>query len=746
MFENIFKRFGYGKTVSKRIDTPTSSIKKDSKGVPWDSIPDGFSIYGGEFSSPPAWSTEKYLKASVGWVYACIAAIADEVASINLRLYQTVEGELVEVTEHPLLDLLYRVNPISTKFDHWHLTQEYLELTGEAPWLLERQGKTITNIYLLRPDKLTIIEDAKTLIGGYRYDLGNGKSTTIAREDVVFLRYPSPTKLLRGSGTLEAATRIVDLDTYSEEWNTKFFYNSARPDAVLTVDKKLNKEQVTQIREEWDKKFKGGNNSAKMAILQSGLTYTPIGVSQKDMDFLEQQRFSRDKILSIFRVPKSVIAITEEVNRANAETGTYAFSRWTIMPKMKRIIEQLNEFLVPQFGDNLYLDFDDPVPENIDQKILLYGGALAAGWMTINEVRSLESLPGMDGGDVIRVSPMLAPIGKPLVETNKNYSAKKFFEEKELNKISREMKLHKNWFVNKMVNALNEDIKKIARTMVGQKFAKKKQKGTVEDSELFWTKQIDIEEKYEKIINKKLISIFDEQESEILSNLSETGKSAMISLRKHTDKAKAYHEKLKVSVGQLLVDVKDENKKFVIVFKPVLSDEVKAQGAFTLSEIEIDQAFDMNESVSDYLSKYTLKFANDVNRTTNDALTSTLAEGINSGEGVNLLAKRISAVFDTATDSRSLLIARTESSRATNFAAVEAYKQSGVVAKKKWFTALDEMTCDLCASMHGKTIAVDANFFDKGDSSQGYQFEYDDVGQPPLHPRCRCTVIPIVEN
>jgi len=117
------------------------------------------------------------------------------------------------------------------------------------------------------------------------------------------------------------------------------------------------------------------------------------------------------KILSIFRVPKSVIAVSDDVNRANAETAAYSFARWTINPKMRRIVEQLNEFLVPMFGDDLFLDFEDPVPENAEMKIKKYTAGLndKSGWMTINEVREAEGMEPIEDGDEVYRAPIQTP-------------------------------------------------------------------------------------------------------------------------------------------------------------------------------------------------------------------------------------------------------------------------------------------------------------------------------------------------
>jgi len=87
------------------------------------------------------------------------------------------------------------------------------------------------------------------------------------------------------------------------------------------------------------------------------------------MDFIESMKFTRDDILTAFKVPKPLVAVVDDVNRANAETAMFIFLSETIKPEITRLIEKFNEEMVyPDFDDRLFLDFDDPTPEIEKQK------------------------------------------------------------------------------------------------------------------------------------------------------------------------------------------------------------------------------------------------------------------------------------------------------------------------------------------------------------------------------------------
>lgn len=396
---------------AKEIIIESTPIKKEIKATDFESLIERPAFLN---EAQPLAKESDYLHAALGWVYACVSVISDEIALIDLHLYKKTKNGPEEVVDNPVLDLLNKANDFTTKFDLFWNTQQYLELAGEAPWFLVRaENKTIVDILLLRPDLLTVVPGTDKFVEGYKYRTQQGKSIPLKAEDVIFLKYPDPTRAFRGKGTLQAAAKVVDIDNFSEDYNRNFFYNSAVPGSILKTDSKLTEETKKYLKHQMKKLYKGVDKAHQTMVLESGLSWEPMQVSQKDMDFLEQQKFSRDKILGIFRVPRTAIGITDDVNRANAEATDYVFAKRTVKPKMQRLIEQLNEFLLPQFAgtENMYLSYTDPVPENIEVRLKENESGLKNGYLTINEARENEGLNGIGtAGDKIYLPANLIPI------------------------------------------------------------------------------------------------------------------------------------------------------------------------------------------------------------------------------------------------------------------------------------------------------------------------------------------------
>jgi len=676
----------------------------------------------------PSMKMSEYLDNNTGWVYACISAIADEIASINLKLYELSGDDIKEIDDHPALDTLYKANNFTTKFDLFWLITQYLKLAGEAPLFVVKNGNIPTQIYLLRPDRLTInAGEGEDFVSSYSYKNLAGKSVPIKADELIFIKQPDPRNPFRGMGTLQAAARVVDIENFSEEYNKNYFYNGASAGVIFQTDNKLSADQRDRLKTQIDQKYLGVGNAHKYLVLESGLKATPLQMSAKDMEFFNQLNWTRDKILGIFRVPRTALGITDDVNRANAEATDYVFAKRTIKPLMQMITEQLNEFYIPMFpdGENLWLDFEDPVPDDQVSKVNYYSQALTNGWLTINEVRHKEGYEDIENGDEnfardrIFASSFNTPdetkhlidIKKKIFARNKK-STKKIIEKAIDNEIAEAVKVVKG------------DIKK---TIIREEEKR--------DNEATQWSESKKEANWYAIIKR--------------ADRNEMRLRAVIAKQFRSQSEKLFGKKEKaVSKDKWLLDIEKESDIWVRVLIPVLDDIVREEGQATINELLSGKVFNnRDELVRDFIYKHTNKIAKDLNKNTNDSIKRILADNVDESEEV--IGRKIRVMFDDMEVSRAKTIARTETFKAVNFATEEAYKQSDVVRAKRWFTGLDERVCEFCEPMHGHTFAVGSTIFDKGKRLSGssggtLELDYEPIQFPPLHTNCRCGLSPVL--
>lgn len=689
-----------------------------------------------DMAVPPKRKETEYLGAYKSWVYSAVSSIAQEVAHIDLKLYKKKlqNGDVVieEVHDHDALALVNSVNDFYTRDILFETTQTYLELTGEAVWVLLRDNQGNPNqIWALRPDWIEIVPSKTDYISHYIYRPHMAPDgVVIAREDIIFFKETNPTNPMRGMGKVEAGASAIDIDTFADDWNRTFFFNNAVPNLFFTTDQKLKREEIRRFVEHWRASFEGRHNAHKVAFMGGGLKPEVIGSNQKDLDFQATKQSLRDQILAMFNVSKANIGIVDDVNRANQEASDARFSKKVVKPRMTRLVSYLNEFYLRNWPDeDLFFDYTDPIPEDVDMNLRIYENGLQNGWLTINEVRERENLPPATGGDVIRLPVMLQEAGevtegKGLFKRGKKAEttlkvrkpAKHKRDIASLNLPIPPTKL-KELRKRRMKDDIKQDIVKLLGNMVQVRSKEEKRR---EFKEAFWKAMIAKTDVAEQSFIEDLQKLFSEQRAEVLNNLE----------------ANVETKALKDKIENILFSMDDWEIVFSSAMLPKIKRLVEDKGREMFDFIGMERELDLaTPTAEQYLREQGNILTRDINETTRKALNDTLIEGFKAGEGIPELTKRIEAVYDDALGFRAERIARTEVLRATNWATLESYKQSGIVDGKQWLTAIDERVCPICEPMDGVIIPLDDNF-------KTIEGGFD---RPPAHVNCRCTMTPIFD-
>jgi len=651
-------------------------------------------------------NTANLLDANKNWVFTCTHKIARSTAGVNLRLLKSNKsGVEEEVFEHDALTLLYKPNEVMDGKFLKYLTFAHYELTGNSYWLKKVDGLQMSFIPLNpRNVKPVISKDGQRIVN-YIYTYG---STTITYMPEVILhwRMPNPDSYLIGKGIVEGVAEWIDVDSSATEFNLRFFTNGGKIGGVIESEA-TTKEGLELIKLGMDMAHRGVSNAHKTAVLPKGTKYNETGITPKDMEFSEADNRFRDKILAAFGVPKSVLGIVEDVNRASAEASNYVFQAFTIKPLAEDFADFLTEFYLPLFKktEGMYFKADDPTPENSELNIKADQAGLGnAPYLTVNEVRTRHGLPPVTNGDAVYGNPFLEPIGE--VQGKKTVKAKA---------------LHRKQTVSleEMSNSIAE---KAVSTVLN------KDEGNVKALYEERHKEFVIRvNNYEDLLRQEFIKHDRKQEQEVISNLSKVVKG--------------------VSARSLLNE--DNAVSAIIDFSTViLSQLTEQEGKQAMKYLSTDTEYDSSsERLKKIVERSVKKMAQSYTETTIKKLSARLSQGINEGKTIEQIKEDISEVYDFTEEYRARAVARTEVFSAANDASREAYIQSGIVEKIVWHTAEDELTCEFCGPLDNKTVGVTESFFKKGDTvhgSDGSEFDtdYEKVQNPPLHVNCRCFIQP----
>lgn len=321
----------------------------------------------------------------------------------HLRKFTIDTDAIVEITEHPLLDLLNKVNPQMNKFDLFSKTDMFLELAGNAYWylVLNQLGLPV-QIWPVSPVnmKINVLETAsKTgdFISGYTFKSGLN-TIQFKPEEIIHFSFPSPYSNIYGMGPLAAGQDSIIFDHTSREYENILIKNQCRPDVVLQTDQPITDVQAKSFLARLRMSFAGKKGLGKWMLLDRGLKAVPLNLPLREMGFIQGRKASKEEIAGLLGVPVSKLT-TEDVNLANASIGEVQYIRDTIAPRLTFIEEKLNEALVPKYDENLFLTYGDVIPMDKTYRLMELEKHLTTQYSTINEERKIDGKEPVEWGD-----------------------------------------------------------------------------------------------------------------------------------------------------------------------------------------------------------------------------------------------------------------------------------------------------------------------------------------------------------
>jgi HK97 family phage portal protein len=404
----IAERLGYQKAMPSRGPGMLSSTSGGT-GIQIDTLP--------RFKTG---SASQYLNryGDQAWVFACIRVIQSKGAGVPLKVYKKNGDNLDEQPNHPLKTLLDYVNPFMNGYDLMEATHGYLELTGNAYWLLDAfvNGKP-TEIYPLNPQMVKIRASKSKFIDGYVYNpTGNpSDQVLLAADEIIHFKNWHPSDPYYGLSPLAAAREAADSMLFADRYNKSFFANSAEPGGVLQSDEIIVDEATrTRILSAWNQSHSGVRKAHRIALLEGGLKFIKTASSHNDMQFVELKKMSREDILAVYGVPPIMVGVFDEANYSNAREQRRIFWVDSMVPRLSKIESVLNEWLAIPWGGDIVLAHDLSGIEALkqDEKLSAEVDEIRSrsGLMTINEIREGMKMPPVPWGDTWNAPLGLSPI------------------------------------------------------------------------------------------------------------------------------------------------------------------------------------------------------------------------------------------------------------------------------------------------------------------------------------------------
>ena len=219
---------------------------------------------------------------------------------------------------------------------------------------------------------------------------------------------------LVGYSPIAMAKNAIGMAIACEEYGAKFFANGAAPGGVLEHPGTIKDPQ--RVRESWQSTFGGSGNANKIAVLEEGMKYTPIGISPEQAQFLETRKFQINEIARIFRVPPHMVGDLEKSSFSNIEQQSLEFVKYTLDPWVIRWEQSIQRSLLSKEEKTVYFvkfNLEGLLRGDYQSRMNGYAIGRQNGWMSANDIRELENLdriPAEDGGDLYLINGNMLPL------------------------------------------------------------------------------------------------------------------------------------------------------------------------------------------------------------------------------------------------------------------------------------------------------------------------------------------------
>ena len=346
-------------------------------------------------------------------VWACVNLLAGTIASLPLMVYRTEAGVRQVAKDHGLYRILHdSPNADQSAVDFWEFMQASIELHGNAYAEKSTTGERVSSLRPVRPDIVSVSRGPRGLI--YRWS-DEGRSIE-RRADQMLHIHGFGGSPLGGVSTLSGCRGTFDAAQSVNTAARAIFRNGVRASGVMSIDKPLTKEQRDLAEALLQSKFAGSMNDGRPMLLDNGMKWEQLTINPGDAQMLESRRFAVEEICRVFGVPPHMIGHTENSTSwgTGLEQQTLGFQKFTLRRRLKRIEQALEKQLLTPAdraaGVTIEFNLEGLLRGDSASRASFYQQMLTNGVMTINEVRALENLPPVPGGDVPRMQMQNVPI------------------------------------------------------------------------------------------------------------------------------------------------------------------------------------------------------------------------------------------------------------------------------------------------------------------------------------------------
>lgn len=338
-------------------------------------------------------------------VRSCVTLLAESVAQLPCELYRRKGEGRERAIDHPLYNVLkFQPNQKDTSFEFYEQNMGCLGLEGNSYSLIDRdENAHIRELIPINPKKVTVLKGQDGLP---YYQLQDTQEILSSR----FIHHIKGFSLdgFIGVSPIQSSPDVIGLGLATEQHASAVFANGAtmsgvieRPHASGAID---SQSKVDGLLNKFAERHGGLRNAFKVALLQEGMTYKQLAMDNEKAQLLESRGYGVAEVCRLYKVPLHMVQMTEKSTSwgSGIESMSLGFVIYTLLPWLKRIeAAQTRDLLLSSERGEYYIEFNVQGLLRGDQKSRYEAYAIGRnwGWLSVNDIRRLENMPPITGGD-----------------------------------------------------------------------------------------------------------------------------------------------------------------------------------------------------------------------------------------------------------------------------------------------------------------------------------------------------------
>ncbi len=619
-------------------------------------------------------------------VYAAVTGVAEAVSSVGLQI-QTLDNKPVEDHKDPSWQLLNRPNALQDRTGFFEASLVLLQLDGQVFWItlepLSRQTETRRAVYIAQDSEMRPATAGGMLIG-WHYRLGGAATEAFLPLDQVCRHYFfDPGNPLGGLSCIRAAQLSIDQHTFASQYNASVFQNGADPGSIYETDQRPTPEQVRQIEDKIRENHGGTANAKKPMVLWGGLKWKPGVQSLRDMDYIEGKKLTRDEILTVFKVPPVIAGIYETATLNNSREQVLLFWDHRGVPLLRKVIlAGWNRFVQAQ------VDPSKELVENLSsiqalkereietlERILKFQDHM----VPLNDLIAVYNLPiePKPWGNVPLVQAGKLPIDVLFAEAAAGLAAENEPEGGTEEGIEGPAVVRE---ITDMRTLADEGLTGI-QTAVEQRAATDADTRKARQIHRRWLASY---AGLRRVARMRVRAFVLRQRDETQRRLRKVGMPEGTEARRHEGAKGAIEEWL----DKILFTIDVENGKLTVLGRFLMREGIGLGGAQAGKEAHVTEDWQFNlhaPAVRQRLERQAIRIRK-VNNTTREMLRRTLVKGLDEGETLAEIGKRVAGAMNVRAGKQTYRIAETEMHEAVAAGRHEGFRQASVEAQA-WLTS-----------------------------------------------------------